>query len=784
MGEPTQDAESWARARELFLDLVELEPAARAASLQALRADDANLAAWVERLLERDDGAEHKPISRRFGPYETTARIASGGMGDVYLARRVDGEFERQVAIKLLRCNFRGDEVLRRFQRERQVLAGLDHEFVARLLDGGTTPDGEPYLVMEYVDGLPLDRHVSERGLDLADRLELFQRVLAAVAHAHERGVIHRDLKPSNILVRSDGSPRLLDFGISRPKKDTTPGGPLTRTGHRLFTPEYASPEQVRGEEVTPASDAFALGVILYELLCDERPFGNSDSLHDLEQAILQTQPLPPSRRKRGTARRALAGDLDTIAMKCLAKAPSERYPDAAALAKDVERHLLGFAIEARPVSMFLSAWRAVRRRPGIAVAVGAVLCAIAVSLLAWRAESTRVQQEAELVRSLGARIDGAAELRKRGQLPAARAELESVLAAARALPSERVLLARAEAALGVVANHESRWKDARAHFERAWDLLAALADAPAEAVASAGNGLAYSLFKGGFKEQSLAAAERALAHARATLPEGHELRTDALLEVSDQRSERGEHELSMAALDEALAGLRARGDPRDANLGAVANSYGSALFHQGRYEEALARFREAEAALAFHLGAGDPSLARIARSAADCLRQLGRFDEARAELLPAVERYRELDRDADLAESLRALGELDRDAGDLDAALVHLAEGRERFAAAFSASHPALSKFDQWLADVHERRGEPAKARALFERALAGPHSLSAYGPAAEGQARAGLGRVLLQLGDRDAGRSELERALVLLTRAHGEGSAEASAVRALLDQ
>lgn len=784
MVEPTQDAASWARARELFLDLVELEPAARAARLHALRADDGNLAAWVERLLDRDGGAEQKSISRRFGPYETTGRIASGGMGDVYLARRVDGEFERQVAIKLLRCNFRGDEVLRRFQRERQVLAGLDHEYVARLLDGGTTPDGEPYLVMEYVEGLALDRHVAERGLHLRERLELFQRVLAAVAHAHERGVIHRDLKPSNILVRGDGCPRLLDFGISRPKEDTTPDGPLTRTGHRLFTPEYASPEQVRGDEVTPASDVFALGVILYELLCDERPFGDSDSLHDLEQAILNREPLPPSRRKRGTARRALAGDLDTIAMKCLAKAQAERYPDAAALARDVERHLSGFAIEARPVSLALRAWRAVRRRPGTTVAAAAVLCALAVALFAWRTDVERRRQQDELVVSLGARIDAAAEQRKRGQLPAARAELELVLAAARAIPNERLLLARAEAALGVVANHESRWKDARAHFERARDLLDELPDPPAEALASAGNGLAYSLFKGGFKEHALAAAERALAHARTQLPEGHELRTDALLELSEQSTQRGDHVSALELLDEALAGLHARGDPRDANLGSVANSYGAALFRQGRYDEALARFREAHGALAFHLGAGDPSLAHIARSTADCLRQLGRFEEARAELLPSLERYRELGRDGDLAESLRALGELERDAGNLDAALVHFREGRERFVAAFSPSHPAVSKFDRWVGDVHERQGDWPAAQTFYERALAGSHAISAYGPAAEGEARAGLGRVLLQLGQGDAGRSELERALALLTRAHGDGSAEVKAVRALLER
>jgi len=214
-------------------------------------------------------------------------------------------------------------------------------------------------------------------------------------------------------------------------------------------------------------------------------------------------------------------------------------------------------------------------------------------------------------------------------------------------------------------------------------------------------------LFKGGFKEQARAAAERALEHARVKLPKGHELRTDALLEVSEQRTERGEHDAALVLLNEALAGLRERGDPRDANLGAVANSYGAALFRQARYGEALERLREAQVALAFHLGAGDPSLALIARNAADCLRQLGRFDAARTELLPSLERYRELGRDADVAESLRAFGELERDAGNLAAALAHFEEGRECFSLAFSSSHPALSKFDRWIGDVHERMGE-----------------------------------------------------------------------------
>jgi tetratricopeptide (TPR) repeat protein len=778
------DPDLWARARELFLDLAELGPEPRAAALAQVAAQDPQLAAWVTRLLQNDPGQESAPNTKRFGPYQVTRPIARGGMGEVFLARRVDGEFERDVAIKLLRCQFRGDELLRRFQRERQTLAALDHEYVARLLDGGTTPEGEPYLVMEYVEGLPLDRHCAELDLGLRARLELFLRVLSAVQHAHGRGVIHRDLKPSNVLVRADGSPRLLDFGISRPEvEDVTPDGPLTRTGHRLFTPEYASPEQVRGEEVTPATDVFALGVMLYELLTGERPWRVGGGPLELELAILQQDPVPPSRHERGTARRAIAGDLDTIVLKCLAKAPMQRYAGALDLAADLDLHLRGFPIRARRVSPWLRAWRFARRRPWTVFGGAALVTAIATAGLAVVQTQQSRARARELAVASDARLEGAADLRRRGQFDAARQELQAILASSAGLSGAQVLRARACAALAVVDNHQHRWDAALDWLERADGELAIADEVPPELRASVLNARAFALYKDGRREQARTVAEAALEHARAALPPGHEQRTDALLELADQDTLAGDYDQAFALLDEAVAGLRARGDPRDSNLAQVLNSYGVTLSDQGRHAEGLERLLEARTILSFHLGAGDPTIARLSRNIGTLQRRLGRFDESRLELEAALARFREVGQPLDVAESLRELGDLEREAGRYEAALAALGEARDLCVQEFSDRHPVLARFDRWLAEVHELRGDLGPARQHYERCLGGAHSIAAYGPADEGQARAGLGRVLLALGETEAGRAELRQALEALERAHGPDHAQSLAVRALLD-
>jgi serine/threonine protein kinase len=303
------------------------------------------------------------------GAYRLLGRIARGGMGDVYLARRDDGQFDRQVAVKVLRPELLGTEAQVRFHAERKTLAVLEHPGIARLYDGGTTPDGRPFLVMERVEGLPIDEYADRHGLAIEARLDLMLAVCAAVDFAHGKRVVHRDLKPENILVDARGEPKLLDFGVAEPLAEELsrrrPGG-LGRAP--WMTPSYASPEQVRGEPATTASDVYALGVVLYELLTGRSPYPDATTRAEAEAAIHDEIPRRPSEIVLGgggasgpavdartprlgslrTWSRRLRGDLDAIVLKALEKQPRLRYSTAASLADDLKSFLRGRSVRAR----------------------------------------------------------------------------------------------------------------------------------------------------------------------------------------------------------------------------------------------------------------------------------------------------------------------------------------------------------------------------------------------------------------------------------------------------
>ncbi|HEY1435645.1 MAG TPA: serine/threonine-protein kinase, partial [Thermoanaerobaculia bacterium] len=325
----------------------------------------------------------------RAGAYELLAEIGHGGMGVVYLARRADDEFQKQVAVKLMRPGLLSDLDLRRFRSERQIAASLDHPYIARLLDGGTTERGEPYFVMEHVEGEPLLDYCAAQALSVHERLVLFQQVCAAVQYAHQNLVVHRDLKPGNILVGADGAPRLLDFGIAKLLSDGPSDGAATETFDRMLTPEYASPEQVRGRPVTTASDVYSLGVVLYELLSGEKPyrFATSDPT-ELVRLVCESDPERPSTRAAG-----LSGDLDAIVLKAMRKEPESRYASAAALAEDIGRYLEGRPVEARRGSAGYRARKFVRRhRVGVA-ATALVIAALAGGVWATLAEARHARQ-------------------------------------------------------------------------------------------------------------------------------------------------------------------------------------------------------------------------------------------------------------------------------------------------------------------------------------------------------------------------------------------------------
>lgn len=323
--------ERWKQVEDIFHAAADLPPADRLAFVSSRADGDADLEANVAELLESLDDAKgfieapiwsdtellntkaKKELSQSIdsannghddylgqliGVYRLTRQIGRGGMGAVYQAERADGEFQQTVAIKLIKRGMDTDFIVRRFRHERQILASFEHPFIARLLDGGTTPDGVPYFVMEYIEGQTLYNYCDERRLPLRDRLKIFQKVCSAILYAHERQIIHRDIKPSNILINRSGSPKLLDFGIAKILDPDLIHESLNPTGSmlRMMTPDYASPEQVRGGDVTPASDIYSLGILLYELVTGHRPYSFSGrALHEVSRVVCEEMPLVPS---------------------------------------------------------------------------------------------------------------------------------------------------------------------------------------------------------------------------------------------------------------------------------------------------------------------------------------------------------------------------------------------------------------------------------------------------------------------------------------------------------
>ena len=355
------------------------------------------------------DDATASMVGQRVGPYEIVRAIGFGGMGAVYEAHRADDHFRKRVAVKLIKQGMDSELAVRRFRHERQILAGLDHRNIAGLLDGGLTDDGRPYFVMEYVAGTPLTTFCNRDRLPVRARLQLFRQVVAAVQFAHQNLVVHRDLKPGNILVATDGTVKLLDFGIAKILGDDVDpdGAPLTRGGLRALTPEYSSPEMFRGEPITVAADVYSLGVVLFELLAGRRPFRLAEmTLADLERAVLHDQPPRLSdvvtddhahdsgAHSAADLGKSLAGEIDTIVTAALRKEPERRYHSADAFGQDIKRWLDGQPIAALPDRFAYRARKFIGRNR-IPVATGSLLVASLVAgIVVTTAESRRANRE------------------------------------------------------------------------------------------------------------------------------------------------------------------------------------------------------------------------------------------------------------------------------------------------------------------------------------------------------------------------------------------------------
>ncbi len=600
------------------------------------------------------------------GQYKLTRRLASGGMGTVYLATRADGLHAHPVAVKLIKRGMDSDEIVRRFQDERALLAGLDHPNIARLIDGGATRDGRSFLVMEYVDGSPIDEFCATRRLSVERRLRLYLKVCDAVRYAHAHLVVHRDLKPSNILVTADGTPKLLDFGIAKVLRPEA-AELITSTSARPFTPEYASPEQVGGWRITTASDVYALGVVLYELLTGRRPYRfSSRSAPEVERVVATAIPMAPSLACAGEAspgeaplveglvlgegpaerlRRRLRGDLDTIVLAALRKEPERRYASVERLAADVERHLTGFPVLARKDTLGYRMFKFIARNRAACLAAGAIALTImgGTAAVAWQAHLASrerdaaydARDQAEQITEVLQRILESAD--PAGAGPDAKV-VDVIQSAAKRLDSELadqpIVHATVESALGRTYVALGLYEEADRHITRAYERRVAL------------------------------------------LPRGH-------------------HDIAESKID--LAELR---------------------FYQNRFDDAERLLRESLAEHVALRGARNEDTSRVWSSLGSVLRARNTLDDAEEAHRTALSIRREIrgEKSLPVAESLNNLANVLRLKGDTSTAIDLLEQSLAIRRDLLKPEHPLLSQSLNNLGVVLERAADRARAQGAAE--------------------------------------------------------------------
>jgi eukaryotic-like serine/threonine-protein kinase len=722
----------WPALKELLADALELPAAERTAWLAHLDHSRPDFRREIEALLAYEHtltfagppaerAAEPDPPSR-IGPWSLLRELGHGGMGTVWLAERDDGEVRQRAAIKLLRHGLDTADVLRRFRAERQILANLSHPYITRLLDAGSTGDGRPYVVLELVDGEPIDAWCDRRQLGVEQRLAICLEVCAAVSYAHRNLIVHRDLKPGNVLMASDGTPRLVDFGIAKILGGDDAGLTSSSVFAQPMTLRYASPEQLRGAGIGTATDVHGLGLLLYELLTGRRAF-EVDGLSPLEvsrvvceepalapsQAVVQAMRRPggslsadelAARRASDPARlaRRLRGDLDTIILRALDKEPAARFPSVDSLAEDLRRHLDGRPLLSRPGSRLSRAAKAVRRHllpAALGTALLVTLIGFAVTMAIQRGrlaeESRRARQQAAAAEQARREVQGTADLLlglfEAGEVGSARVEPE---------------VARELLAQGV-----SR-------------LDRELADRPLEQARLLGT-IATAYANLAFHSEAEALWRRVLAAREPTLPGGAPEVAEALLGIAAALDRRGDSAQAVVHLERATALL---GDAADPRLRArIARELGDARAVLGQTDLAVASFRAALAAFEKLDGPSSDEVATTLYHLGGTYTVKARLDAAEAAYSRALSIYEALHgpRHRKVAGLLRAQGGVAQTRGDSAAAKDLYSRALAILETTAGPRHPEVARVLTSTAFLELKTGgDHAAAEAQIERSLA----------------------------------------------------------------
>ena len=786
----------WERMWELFHMGAELPEVERSSFLavaceeELLRDEVAELLAAHEQLGEDPDETGSQPgapaadplLGTDLGAYRLLQRIGSGGMGVVYLAERIDGELEHRVAIKLLPPTSSGGEILQRFRQERQILASLAHPNIARLLDARTTRDGRPYLVMEFVEGRPIDRYCREEELSLEDRIRLVGAVCSAVHTTHQSLVIHRDLKPDNILVTASGEPKLLDFGVAKLlETDSGTAARLTAHGVRPMTPAYASPEQLRGEAVTTASDVYALGVLLYELLTGHHPWDDDQApelalVRRLQSSRIQAPSIAVRRTEVSDGdrvasvpgisprrlARSLRGDLDNIVLTALAEDPKRRYGSAQQLHDDLHRFLEGVPVQARKHTVAYRTRKFLRRHPWGSAAAATFLILLSSFAALMTLQSMRL--EAERAESEERRAEAEREQQRAERISDFLVDIFAANFPSRApgrTMTARELLDRGAAQISEQLENEPRVEA---------KLLSTL-------------GRAYESL--GLYRDASPLVERSVQLAREHAAGDGEI-ADTVWQLATLRQAQGRYGEAEELHREAIALRRNEfGDDAPAVADSL-NAMAAALHQAGRYEQAESAYRESLAIRSAAFGDRSWQVSQVAMNLGWLLHDRSRFDEAEVLYQQALELNRELlgARHRWVAKALSNIALLHHDRGDLDVARDLYQEAWELDLRIFGGEqqHPDLAIHLHNQARLWNDLGSYERAEQLYLTALDIREQALEPGHAALGTSHNGLGRLHLDRGDALAAERHLRRALEIRRRALAPGNWHIAHTEALL--